>query len=244
MPRSTREGHPTVYFDQTLEAAPVEEQQSTPVIPEERHVFELVGFERSEPDQWRKDGGVKWSYRVFEADGRTPFVFQDEQYVFFRTTGLTRDGKPNFNIGTYANEWASALLGRDLGTDAKFSVSELRGKRMSAMVVWEPQRSDPKKKTIKLASLRHVPVEPLTSPVATPEPAPVGVAPDASIDEIDRRTALVKFEKKLARAKKRGLPSLSTFQGAYDEMLVSKSSAGQIDAISESLDDALDKMDD
>jgi hypothetical protein len=231
-----------VYFDTSLEAGPVEEQQSTPVLPEERHVFELVGFERSEPDQWRKEGGVKWSWRVFEADGKTPFVFQDEQYVLWRTTGLTRDGKPNFNIGTYANEWASAMLGRDLGTDAKFSVSELRGKRMSAMVVWEPQRSDPKKKTIKLASLRHVPVAPLSMDDAA---GPIGVPADASIDEIDRRTALVKLDRRIARAVKRKLPSLATFTEAYDALNAdSRASADQINAVIESLDDALDKLDD
>jgi hypothetical protein len=226
------------YFDATLEPAEIQEQDSTPVLPEERHVFELVGFERAEPDQWRKDGGIKWTWRVFQEDGKTPFVFQDEQYLFFRTTGLTRDGKPNFNIGTYANEWASALLGRDLGTEAKFSVSELRGKRMSAMVVWEPQRSDPKKKTIKLASLRHVPMAPLGSE----KPSRAQVEADATVDDVDRALALAKFEKKLARAKKRGLPSLATFEAAYADMATAD--AGQIEAVIESLDDAIDKMDD
>jgi len=226
------------YFDATLEAAPVTEMDTTPVLPEERHVFELVGFERSEPDQWRKEGGIKWTWRVFEADGRTPFVFKDEQYLFFRTTGLTREGKPNFNVGTYANEWAAALLGREIGVDAKFSVSELRGKRFSAMVIWEPQRSDPKKKTIKLASFRHISLEPIASPVAA-APAPTS-APNS--DDVDRDLMLSKFEKKLNRAKKRGLPSIQTFEQAYSEMALAD--ASQIEAVMESLDDAIDKMDD
>jgi hypothetical protein len=228
------------YFDATLEPAEIQEQDSTPVLPEERHVFELVGFERAEPDQWRKDGGIKWTWRVFQEDGKTPFVFQDEQYLFFRTTGLTRDGKPNFNIGTYANEWASALLGRDLGTEAKFSVSELRGKRMSAMVVWEPQRSDPKKKTIKLASLRHVPVAPLGSPVATAETA--SVSADATVDDVDRALAISKFQKKLERAKKKKLPALAKFEAAYAEFHTA--TIDEVEAVTESLDDALDAMDD
>lgn len=224
------------YFDTSLEFAPIAEQQSTPVIPEDRFVFELIGFERSEPDQWRKEGGVKWTWLVWTMDGQR-FVFNDEHYQFFRTTGLTRDGKPNFNIGTYANDWASALLGRDLGVDANFSVSELRGKRFSAMVVWENQKSDPKKKTIKLASLRHVPVEPLKSPVSS-----AGVSADASIDDVDRALALSKFEKKLERARKKKLPALATFEAAYNEIY--KADQGQIEALTESLDDAIDKMDD
>ena len=186
------------YFDATLEAAPVAEQDYTPVLPEERHVFELIGFERSEPDQWRKDGGIKWTWRVFEADGVKPFVFQDEQYQFFRTTGLTRDGRPSFNVGTYANEWASAMLGRTLGTDADFKISELRGKRMSAMVVWEPQKSDPKKKTIKLASLRHVPVAGST-PTAQQRPP---LSADPTADDVDRELVVTGLLKSVARLKK------------------------------------------
>lgn len=185
------------YFDTTLEAAPVSEMDYTPVLPEERHVFELIGFERSEPDQWRKDGGVKWTWRVFEADGVKPFIFQDEQYEFFRTTGLTRDGKPNFNVGTYANEWASAMLGRPLGTDADFKISELRGKRMSAMVVWEPQKSDPKKKTIKLASLRHVPAA-----GASARRDPTTVPAEPSDDDVDRALVVQGIRKSVARLTK------------------------------------------
>lgn len=187
------------YFDATLEAAPVSEMDYTPVLPEERHVFELIGFERSEPDQWRKDGGIKWTWRVFEADGVKPFVFQDEQYQFFRTTGLTRDGRPSFNVGTYANEWASAMLGRPLGTDADFKISELRGKRMSAMVVWEPQKSDPKKKTIKLASLRHVPVGGTSSKTVEQRPP---LSADPTPEDVDRELVVTGLLKSVARLKK------------------------------------------
>jgi hypothetical protein len=192
------------YFDATLEAAPVEETQSTPVIPEERFVFELIGFEKSPPDQFRPEGGIKWTWLVWYPDGER-FIFQDEHYQFFRTTGLTRDGKPNFNLGTYANAWASAMLGRDLGVDANFSVSELRGKKMSAMVVWEPQKSDPKKKTIKLASLKHVPVDAppaATNGAAKPTPAPRQGRPaaDAPAVDPDRAFALKALEKRIGQA--------------------------------------------
>lgn len=225
------------YFDTTLEFAPIAEQQSTPVLPEERFIFELIGFERSQPDQFRKDGGIKWTWLVWTMDGQR-FIFNDEHYQFFRTTGLTRDGKPNFNIGTYANEWASAMLGRELGVDANFQISELRGKKMSAMVVWESQKADPKKKTIKLASLRHVPVG---ESMAEAPKSRAQVEADATVDDVDRALALSKFEKKLARARKKKLPALARFEAAYDEIY--KADAGQIDALCESLDDALDKMD-
>lgn len=187
------------YFDATLELDPITEQSFDPVLPEERHVFELIGFERSQPDQWRKEGGIKWTWLVFKEDGRTPFIFDDEQYQFFRTTGLDkRTGRPSFSVGTYANDWASALLGRQLGVDAHFSVSELRGKRMSAMVVWEKQRTDPTKKTIKLSSLRHVPVGPLQSPVSAAEQ----VTADATEDDVDRALLVTKLNKTVERLTK------------------------------------------
>lgn len=205
------------YFDATLETGPIEEQQSTPVLPEERFVFELIGFERSQPDQWRSEGGIKWTFLVFQEDGRTPFVFNDEQYQFFRTTGLTRDGRPNFNVGTYANDWASALLGRPLGVDANFSVSELRGKRMSAMVTWEKQRSDPKKKTIKLASLRHVPVgsAPATGAPSRAQTEASMVAAQAE-DDLEREVVVAELTHAVKTAKKFGVPSYQTFKDALD----------------------------
>ena len=191
------------YFDATLDAEPVAEQKSDPILPEERHVFELVGFERSDPDQWRKEGGIKWTWRVFQEDGRTPFVFQDEQFLLYRTTNIDRKTlKPLFTEGTFANAWASALLGRSLGVDAHFQISELRGKRFSAMVVWENQRADPKKKSIKLASLRHIPV--VVNGVASAAPAPVTaqVGPDPSEDDVDRALLVTALTKSIARLTK------------------------------------------
>jgi hypothetical protein len=226
------------YFDQTLTIDPIEEQQSTPVLPEERFIFELIGFEKSAPDQWRSDGGIKWTFLVYDEDGH-PFEFQDEQYQFFRTTGLTRNGRPNFNIGTYANTWASALLGRDLGVDADFSIGDLHRKRMSAMVVWENQKSDPKKKTIKLASLRHVPV---ASSNGTAQASKAQVSADASSDDIDHALSVSKFEKKLERARKKALPKLKVFEDAYKS--IDTATAAEVDAMTENLQDALDAMDD
>ncbi len=186
------------YFDTSFAPDAIEEVQSTPVLPEERHIFELIGFERSAPDKYHAGGGVKWSFLVYNEDG-SPFIFDDEHYVFIRTTGLTRAGKPNFNIGTYANTWASALLGRELGVDADFAISELHMKRMSAMVIWEPQREDPKKKSIKLASFRHVPVAMAGTNGTAPKPAATQVSADPADDEIDRALAVTKIEKSLAR---------------------------------------------
>lgn len=226
------------YFDQTLTIDRIEEQQSTPVLPEERFIFELIGFEKSAPDQWRSEGGIKWTFLVYDEDGH-PFEFQDEQYQFFRTTGLTRNGRPNFNIGTYANTWASALLGRDLGVDADFSIGDLHRKRMSAMVVWENQKSDPKKKTIKLASLRHVPV---ASSNGTAQASKAQVSADPSDEDIDRALSVSKFEKKLERARKKGLPKLKVFEDAYKS--IDTATAAEVDAMTENLQDALDAMDD
>lgn len=227
------------YFDATLEAPPITEQNNDPVLPEERFVFELIGFERSEPDQWRKEGGIKWTWRVFQEDGRTPFIFNDEQYLFFRTTGIDKQGRPVFSVGTYANDWASAMLGRPLGVDAHFQISELRGKRMNAMVTWEKQRSDPSKKTIKLASLRHV----FTGPDTTATPASrAQVEADAVADDVDKALAVSKFEKKLERAKKRKLPTIKVFQDAYATF--DTATTEEIERVTDSLDDALDAMDD
>ena len=202
-------------------------------------MFELVGLERSEPDQYRKNGGVRWTWRVFQEDGRTPFVFQDEQYQFFRTTGIDAKGKPVMSVGTYAYEWVSAMLGRDLALDERLNPSELRGARMSAMVVWEKQKTDPTKKTIKLASLRHVPAG---SKVAVEQPSRAQVEADAAAEDIDRALAVSKFEKKLERAKRKKLPSLEKFEAAYKEFHTA--TADEIDAVTESLDDAIDKIDD
>jgi hypothetical protein len=228
------------YFDTSLELDPITEQQSTPVLPEERHVFELVGFERSEPDQWRKEGGIKWTFRVFEEDGRTPFVFNDEQYLFYRTTNVDKKTlKPLFTVGYSANDWASALLGRTLAADAHFSVTELRNKRMSAMVTWKRQVKDKTKWSVELASLRHVPVAPLTASAAGVSKS--AVPADADTDEIDRKLAISKFERKLERARKKKMPALPTFEAAYGE--IETATLAQVDALIESIDDAMDAMD-
>lgn len=227
------------YFDTSLDFAPVSVQGSDPVLPEDRFVFELVGLERSEPDQYRKNGGIKWSWRVFQDDGRTPFVFQDEQYIFFRTTGIDAKGKPVMSVGTYAYEWTSAMLGRDLAIDERLNPSELRGARMSAMVVWEKQKTDPTKKTIKLASLRHVAK---AGAQTEPQRSRAQVEADATVDDVDRALAVSKFEKKLERAKKKKIPNLKTFTDAY--AAIGDATAEQIEGWIENIDDAIDAMDD
>jgi hypothetical protein len=191
----------TSYFDTSLDMEPVTEQQQTPVLPEERHVFEFLGITRSEPDEYRKQGGIKWTWRVFHEDGRTPFVFNDEQYLFFRTTNHDpKTRKPLFILGTDANDWAAALLGRTLGVDAYFDIKELAGKRMSAMVVWERQKRDKSKWTVKLASLRHVPTAPVNG--AAPRPAPGQVSADPSDDEVDRAALVIDLQKAVKTLKR------------------------------------------
>lgn len=204
------------YFDDTLTIDKIEELDSTPVLPEERFVFELIGFERSGPDEYHKDGGIKWTFLVFNEDGRTPFLFQDEQYQFFRTTGLTRDGRPNFNVGTFANEWASAMLGRQLGVDGQFAVSELRGKRMSAQVTWKPQRSNPKKKSIVLAVLRHVPVGAGAAPAPTRAQSEATAVAAQADDDLSREIVIAELTNAVKTAKKFGVPAYQTFQDALD----------------------------
>jgi hypothetical protein len=229
------------YFDATLDFAPVNEQDNTPVLPEDRFVFELVGLERSEPDTYRKNGGIRWTWRVFLEDGRTPFVWQDEQYLFFRTTGVDAKGRPSMSVGTYAHTWASAMLGRELALDETLSPSELRGARMSAMVIWEPQKTDPKKKTVKLASLRHVP-----KTGAAPEPAiaSVRVDADATAEDVDHALAVSKLVKKIERAKRKKMPKadLAVFENAYEARATASSES--LNAIIDNLDDALDVLED
>lgn len=189
------------YFDDTLTLDPITEQQNTPILPEDRFIFELVGFERSQPDQWRKEGGIKWTFNVYDMDGR-PFEFKDEPYQFYRTTNIDKKTlKPLFTVGYSANEWASALLGRTLGVDANFSISELRNKRMSAMVVWERQKQDKTKWSVKLASVRHVPVS-LGSPASSAKPAADQVSDNPSEEEVDRALLMTGLRKSVARLKK------------------------------------------
>ncbi len=188
-------------FDPTLDAAPIKEANTDPILPEERFVFELVGFERSEPDQYRKNGGVKWTFLVFDEDGH-PFEFKDAPYELWRNTDVNAQGKPLFNLGTQAHAWASALLGRTLGVDEHFAVSELRGKKMSAMVVWQPKRTKPGEKAATLAILRHVPVvTPVASNGTAPAaaPAPGQVSADPSDEDIDRALLVTKLQKSVAR---------------------------------------------
>lgn len=226
------------YFDATLDFAPVSIQGNDPIIPEDRFVFELIGLERSEPDQYRKNGGIKWTWRVFQDDGRTPFVFQDEQYQFFRTTNIDAKGKPVMNVGTNAYDWASAMLGRDLGIDERLNPSELRGARMSAMVVWEKQKTDPTKKTIKLASLRHV--QKTGNATAAPQQSRAQVEANATAEDVDRALAISKFERRLERARKRKIASLDTFEGAYAQ--IDQATTEQVEAWIDNLDDELDAL--
>jgi len=105
------------------------------------------------------------------------------------------------------------MLGRPLGTDADFKISELRGKRMSAMVVWEPQKSDPKKKTIKLASLRHVPV---AGAAAAPKRDVTTLSAEPSEEDVDRALAVQGLKKSVERLKKLDKEAGAAAQHAYD----------------------------
>lgn len=198
------------WHDDSLKAEPVTEHQSTPVLPEERHVFEFLGLKRTEPDEYRKEGGIGWAWKVFLEDGRTPFVFDNEQYVFKRTTNHDRKTRnPLFTLGTDANDWASALLGRTLGVDAVFDPNDMVGKRMSAMVIWERQKRDKTKWTTKLASLRHVPA------AASPS-APA--APVASSEAQERAELIALLTEDVRTARKLKLPAREVFQDALDDV--------------------------
>ena len=226
-------------FDTSLESAPITESNLDPILPEERFILELVGFERSDPDQFRKDGGIKWTFQVYNLDG-SPFEFQDEPYQLWRTSDKDKNGKPLFNLNTQSHSWACALLGRDLGEADNFSVSELRNKRMSVMIVWRNKRPPAKGKTFDMASLRHVPVGAVGSTNGTTTKEQVSA--DPSSEDVDRALAVSMFEKKLERAKKKKLPSLQVFVAAYAE--IHTASVEEVDVMSENLQDALDAMDD
>lgn len=185
-------------FDTTLDAAPIQENLD-PILPEERFILELIGFERSGPDQYRKDGGFKLTFAVYNMDG-TPFEFKDEPYELWRTIDKDRNGRPLFNMNTQSHAWACALLGRQLGTDDSFSVSELRNKRMSAMVVWRNKRPPAQGKTFDLASLRHVPVAAVGAPA--PRRDPTQVTADATTEDIDRASLFADLQKAVKTLKK------------------------------------------
>lgn len=189
------------YFDDSIAGAPVAEKNTDPILPEERFIFELVGFERSGPDQWHKNGGIKWTFLTYDMDGR-PWEFNDEHYALWRTTNVNKAGEPLFTIGTQAHEFAQALLGRKLGPDDHFNISELRNKRMSSQVVWEPKKTKPSEKAAVLRSLRHVPVAPVGAPAAASKPAPGQVSADPSDEEIDRANLVLDIQKAVKALKK------------------------------------------
>lgn len=185
-------------FDPSLEAAPITETNLDPILPEERFILELVGFERSQPDQFRKDGGIKWTFQVYNQDG-SPFEFQDEPYQLWRTTDKDKNGKPLFNLNTQAHAWACALLGRDLGEADNFSISELRNRRMSVMIVWRNKRPPAKGKTFDMASLRHVPVASLAAPARPPRGQ---VSADPSPEDVDRAAVEAEIQRSIKTLKK------------------------------------------
>lgn len=187
------------YFDTSLSSAPVAERNLDPILPEERFIFELVGFERSGVDQWHKNGGIKWTFATYDIDGR-PWEFQDEQYMLWRTTNVNKAGEPLFTIGTQAHEWAEALLGRKIGPDDHINVIELRNKRMSSQIVWETKRTKPGEKAAALRSLRHVPVN-APQPTSA-RPAPGQVTADATDEDIDRATVVTDIQKAIKSLKK------------------------------------------
>lgn len=225
-------------FDTSLESAPITEASLDPILPDgERFILELVGFERSGPDQFRKNGGVKWTFAVYDMDGH-PFEFKDEPYELWRTTDIDRNGKPLFNIKTQAHAWASALLGRTLTETDNFSVSELRNKKMSALVVWRDKRPPATGKTFDLASLRHVPVAAVSSPT---RPAPGQVSADPSDEDIDRALSVSKIQKSLARLLKLDADSGAKAQAAVEKFDLDTAPLDALTALSDRISVAITK---
>lgn len=220
------------YFDTSLSTAPVAERNTDPILPEERFIFELVGFERSGVDQWHKNGGIKWTFATYDIDGR-PWEFQDEHYMLWRTTNVNKAGEPLFTIGTQAHEWAEALLGRKLGFDDHVNVSELRNKRMSSMIVWENKKTKPGEKSAVLRSLRHVPV----GAVATPGQ----VSADPSDDEIDRALIVTKLQKQTARLRKLDAESGVQADAAIEKFDLSVAPLAALQALLDRVQAAIEK---
>lgn len=232
----------TSYFDDSIAGAPVAERNTDPVLPEERFIFELVGFERSAPDQYHKNGGIRWTFLTYDMDGR-PWEFNDEHYALWRTTNINKAGEPLFTIGTQAHEFAQALLGRKLGPDDHFNISELRNKRMSSQVVWEPKKTKPSEKAAVLRSLRHVPVAPVGAATATPpERAPAGsVSADASDDDIDRALVITKIRKSIKNLKALDAEAGAAAQKAFAESDLDEALLDDLNALSEQISAAVQK---
>ena len=89
---------------------------------------------------------------------------------------------------------------------------------MSAQVTWKPQRSNPKKKSIVLAVLRHVPV----GAAPAPAPAPSRAQSEATTvaaradDGLSREVVLAELTQAVKTAKKFGVPAYQTFKDGLD----------------------------
>lgn len=235
------------YFDDSIAGAPVAERNTDPILPEERFIFELVGFERSAPDVYHKNGGIKWTFLTYDMDGR-PWEFQDEQYALWRTTNINKAGEPLFTIGTQAHDWAQALLGRKLGPDDHFNISELRNKRMSSQIVWESKKTKPSEKAAQLRSLRHVPVGPVgaQAQTAAPQRPPAGsVTADPDDDEIDRALAVTKIQKALKRLYKLDAEAYARASEAVEKFDLDTAPMEALEALSGRISASIEKaMDD
>lgn len=192
-------------FDTVTNAA------STPIVPQNRFVFECTNIEEqppyAPPGEQPKPGarpGIRWSFSLYDTGTGEPFYFQDEVYTFWQSTTA------NMQRGARAREYAEALLGRELGEGEEINPYDLIGKRGIGMVIHELSRSDKTKKVAKLVA-----PEPYRETVAAPSrsrsagatavmerPLAASVSADASEADVDRALNLATVEKKIKQAEK------------------------------------------
>jgi hypothetical protein len=106
---------------------------------------------------------------------------------------------------------------------------------MSAMVIWKPQKENPKKKSITLASFRHVPVGSPAPAAASRVEAEATAAADAAIDDMERQALVNELIVAVKTAVKFGVPdaTIKTFQDAIDDQ--ASASVAQLRAILENV---------
>lgn len=202
------------------------------IVPEGRYTLHLVGLEKAPPSTFNPEAGprIKWIFNLYDAQGN-PFMFNGSVYEFFRHTSTKNSPR------AHARQFSEALLGRKLNDGETPRLTDCIGKRMSGLISYEPSANDPNIETLKLGSLKHVPVEdaaPTTKPKAA-NPLPE----DPSDEDVDRALIVTKLGKQVARLKKIDATAGAEAQQAYDDSDLDTAPLEALQALSEAFSTAI-----
>lgn len=181
------------------------------IVPEARYTLELIGMEKAPPSDFNPEAGprVKWIFAIYTAAGER-FEFNGGPYEFYRHT--SKKNSPR----AHARQYAEALLGRPLQEGETPPIREMMGCRMSALISYDDNPNDPSRQTLKMTSLKHVPVA--SKAKAAPAPAPTQVTADAVVEDVDRALAITVLGKQVARTEKLKTPNAKTFREAFEQI--------------------------